>query len=112
MKSKISNLEKDIENKTNRILELEKAAKDSSTKTWGAASSSTSKLETENADLKKEIEKLKAKPTSTSSSWGRSNSSAEVEKELLKQELEDTVAKHELLEDEYVVAKAKLTTER
>merc|ERR1712203_1103238 len=41
-----------------------------------------------------------------------SNSSAEVEKELIKQELEDTIAKHELLEEEYVVAKAKITMER
>merc|ERR1712141_383735 len=72
----------------------------------------TTKLESENADLKKQIEELKKKPTSSTSSWGRSNSSAEVEKELLKQELEDTIAKHELLEEEYVVAKAKITMER
>ena len=30
----------------------------------------------------------------------------------LKQELDDTIAKHELLEEEYVVAKAKLQMER
>ena len=30
----------------------------------------------------------------------------------IKQELEDTIAKHELLEEEYVVAKAKLQMER
>merc|ERR1712226_867828 len=112
LRSKVRELEKDIESKTAKIAELEKASKESPKKTWGASTTNTSKLETENADLKKQIEDLKKKPTSATGSWGRQNSSAEVEKELLKQELEDTIAKHELLEEEWVVAKAKLGMER
>merc|ERR1712088_41360 len=101
------------DSKKTKIEELEKAAKEPAKKTWGASSSSSnSKLETENADLKKQVEDLKKKATSSTTSWGRSNSSAEVEKELVKQELEDTIAKHELLEENYVVEKAKLTMER
>merc|ERR1711997_964821 len=110
LRSKVRELEKDIESKGIKIAELEKAGKESPKKTWGQ--NSTTKLESENADLKKQIEELKKNPPSTSKSWGRSNSSAEVEKELIKQELEDTIAKHELLEEEYVVAKAKITMER
>merc|ERR1712141_422999 len=110
LRSKVRELEKDVESKGIKIAELEKAGKESPKKTWGQ--NSTTKLETENADLKKQIEELKKKPSSTSATWGRSNSSAEVEKELIKQELEDTIAKHELLEENYVVEKAKLTMER
>merc|ERR1712226_1059554 len=112
LRSKVRELEKDIESKTAKIAELEKASKESPKKTWGASTTNTSKLETENADLKKQVEELKKKATSSTSTWGRSNSSAEVEKELIKQELEDTIAKHELLEENYVVGKAKLTMER
>merc|ERR1712012_790956 len=113
LRTKVRELEKDLDSKTSKIAELEKAAKESPKKTWGTSSTaSTSKLESENAELKKQVEDLKKKSTSSTTSWGRSNSSAEVEKELIKQELEDTIAKHELLEENYVVEKAKLTMER
>merc|ERR1712113_765926 len=113
LRTKVRELEKDLDTKKTKIEELEKAAKEPPKKTWGASSSSSnSKLESENADLKKQVEELKKKATSSTTSWGRSNSSAEVEKELVKQELEDTIAKHELLEENYVVEKAKLTMER
>merc|ERR1712223_381312 len=113
LRTKVRELEKDLDSKKTKIEELEKAAKEPPKKTWGASSSSNNaKLESENADLKKQVEELKKKATSSTTSWGRSNSSAEVEKELVKQELEDTIAKHELLEENYVVEKAKLTMER
>ena len=68
---------------------------------------SSSSLQKENADLKKQVDELKSKKPLAAGSRSVSGDAASI-----KQELEDTIAKHELLEEEYVVAKAKLQMER
>ena len=84
---------------------LKKKIAELETKLKSAQSSSS--LQKENADLKKQVDELKSKKPLAAGSRSVSGDAASI-----KQELEDTIAKHELLEEEYVVAKAKLQMER
>merc|ERR1712223_1654520 len=99
LKSKLKDVEKSVETKDTKIKELEKEL---STKKSTTASSNTS-LQTENEKLKKEIQELKSKSTSTPASGTAAS------KEI--KDLKSALSKHELSEEQLVIAKAKLTTE-
>merc|ERR1712129_558259 len=72
-----------------------------------STSSNSSQLQTENEKLKKEVQELKAKSNSTPAAPGSSSYAAS--KEI--KDLKDAISKHELSEEQLVIAKAKLTTE-
>ena len=99
LKTKLKDVEKSVDTKDNKIKELEKEL---STKNSTTASSNTS-LQIENNKLKKEVEELKSKSTSTPASGTAAS------KEI--RDLKAAIAKHELSEEQLVIAKAKLTTE-
>ena len=95
----MKDVEKSVETKDNKIKELEKEI--SSKKSTTASSNTT--LQTENEKLKKEIQELKSKSTSTPASGTAAS------KEI--KDLKSAISKHELSEEQLVIAKAKLTTE-
>lgn len=105
LKSKLREAERDIDSKAVQITELQK--ENQTKKSWGASSGNGQNLQSENDALKKQIEELK---NNAKSSVGTSATSREVQ--ALKKELKDTTSKYELMEEEWVTTKAKLTTEK
>jgi len=98
LKSKLKEAEKNLDTKESKIKDLERDLSKKSSSTVGTGSST---LQTENDKLKKEIEDLKKnKPTS----------SVAANKEV--KELKELIAKHENSEEQLVIAKARLTTDK
>ena len=99
LKSKLKEAEKNLDTKESKIKDLERDLSKKSSSTVGTGSST---LQTENDKLKKEIEDLKKnKPAS---------SSVGINKEI--KELKEQIAKHENSEEQLVIAKARLTTDK
>ena len=105
LKTKLKDAEKNIDTKDVKIKDLEKelATSKKAATTSSATNGSSAALKTENEKLKKEIEELKSKSGSGSSSYAAS-------KEI--KDLKATISKHELSEEQLVITKAKLTTEK
>ncbi len=101
IKKSLAESKKELDAKEAKIAELERSQANAK-KTWGSANSPS--LQTENDDLKKQIEELKKRSNNPISK------SREVQE--LKQELDTNTAKHERLEEEYLVAKSRLQNER
>ena len=99
LKKKLAETKTELDAKESKVVELERA-QSSAKKTWGSNSSGNASLQAENDELKKQIEELKKKANNPVSR------SREV------QELRQEIDKHERLEEEYVVAKARLQAER
>ena len=102
LQTKLKEIEKSVEGKDIKIKELEKEL--STKKAAPSTSSNSSQLQTENEKLKKEVQELKSKSNSAPGS-----SSYAASKEI--KDLKDAISKHELSEEQLVIAKAKLTTE-
>ena len=98
MKTILKEAERNLDTKENKIKDLERDLKNAKP-TVGIGSST---LQTENDKLKKEIEDLKKNKSSTSS-YGTN-------KEV--RDLKEQIAKHETTEEQLVIAKAKLSTEK
>ena len=105
LQTKLKEIEKSVEGKDIKIKELEKEL--STKKAAPSTSSNSSQLQTENEKLKKEVQELKSKSNSTPAAPGSSSYAAS--KEI--KDLKDAISKHELSEEQLVIAKAKLTTE-
>merc|ERR1712223_1666821 len=105
LKTKLKDAEKNIDTKDVKIKDLEKelATSKKAATTSSATNGSSAALKTENEKLKKEIEELKSKSGSGSSSYAAS-------KEI--RDLKAAISKHELSEEQLVISKAKLTTEK
>ena len=105
LQTKLKEIEKSVEGKDIKIKELEKEL--STKKAAPSTSSNSSQLQTENEKLKKEVQELKSKSNSSPAAPGSSSYAAS--KEI--KDLKDAISKHELSEEQLVIAKAKLTTE-